>query len=209
MEMRSVGQTPNLQKTTERSTEIRKKFPNASKLEDKLVKLRKEDNELNDKINILKSNISSFTRSKEVNKKAHTATRLTSLACGALFVGATIMASGPLFVTGAVVGGATYIASGWFKGRTQWFTNQAEDEQKKIGKVIKQKTKIEKETKEIDGIVTKAKEDVENMKKGLAVNTSPIQDKDEYVEIGGVKLRKNKPGVFKYLDDLFSPLEKE
>lgn len=208
MEMRSIGQSPNMGGIPNKSSEIKNEYPNLTNLKDRLTKLDKEDSELKQQMTVLKANADSFNRSKNVNRKARKITTAAALTGGAIFMGAALMSSGVGFVVGGAIGAVSYIASGWFKGRTQWFAGQENNETLKLQQNSARHSAISTEMSKINDTLTKAETQVKDLTEGLKSSGGAIQDKNEYVEIGGVKLRKNKPGVFKYLDDLFSPLDK-
>ena len=209
MEMRSIGQSPNMGNIPNKSSELKKEYPNLSNLQDRLTKLDREDSELKQQMTVLKANADSFNRSKNVNSKAKKITTAVALTGGAIFVGAAMMSSGLGFVVGGAIGAVSYVASGWFKGRTQWFTGQESNETLKLQQNLTRRSNIKTEMVKLDGTLKKAETEMKDLKDGLKSSTNgAIKDKNEYVEIGGVKLRKNKPGVFKYLDDLFAPLDK-
>lgn len=209
MEMRSIGQSSNLGNIPGKSAELKSEYPNLSSLKDRLTKLDREDSELQQQMTVLKANADSFKRSKNVNKKAKTITTAVALTGGAVFLGAAMMSSGLGFVVGGAIGAVSYIASGWFKGRTQWFTGQENNENLKLQQNITRSSNIQAEMTKLDGTLKKAETEMKDLQQGLKSSADgAIKDKNEYVEIGGVKLRKNKPGMFKYLDDLFAPLDK-
>ncbi len=209
MEMRSVSHGTAQGNIPLNSNVQKNEYPNLTNLKDSLTRLGKEEIELKEQLTVLQSNIASFKRSKNVNQKAKKVTTGIALAGGAAFMTAAFMSSGVGFIVGGAIGAVSYVASGWFKGRTQWFTGQEDGEYKKLNQVRDRRADVKQEKVRLEKAVTKAETEVANLKEGLTSSVSgAIKDKSEYVEIGGVKLRKNKPGVFKYLDDLFAPLDK-
>jgi len=138
------------------------------------------------------------------NKKACTVTRTLALAGGAVFLAGALMASMVPFAAGCAFGAVNYIASGYFKGRTEWFTRET-------AAVSSSLEKVQTEQADAQKAVNKMKSDISTMAASVAADLSKdsaIKDEESHVFIDGIRLDKKWGHLGSVVDDLFGKLSK-
>jgi hypothetical protein len=194
MEMQSVSgaSLPAVMKSLPGAVTPEKETP--LNIEDRLEQLGNEKAGLEDKL-------VNYASGQKQNAKIYKITRTAALAGGAVFITGAIMASMVPFVAGAAVGALTYIASGYFKGRTEWFTRET-------GTVAADYQNVQKEYEATEKLVLKSKAEIHDLAKGLEASTrgEDVVDDDDFVYIDGIKLKKKMNHISDIVDNLFGKL---
>jgi len=203
MELRSVSQPPDAAGTGKEKKP--KKAPmTAAEIKDKLVKINREKSDLMKKIAELRINQAEHLKSKKNVNRIRLLTKIGAIAGGIAFGAGTFMASGPIFASGGIIGAGFYIANGFFGGRTQWFERQANEAKQESVNLEKHYAVAEKEA----GKIEKVKADTDALVMGLQPKKGKkISDEGDFIKVGGVRLKKARTGLMRYMDDLFKPLE--
>ena len=157
----------------------------------------------------LQASYSTNVTSMKRNKTTYKIARTVALAGLGTFITAAVMSSMVPFVAGAAVGSVAYIASGFFKGRTQFFNDKIVNTCQQITNSSTQMEKAEKRLNRAQHVVDKSRKDMDDYMKGLdpSASRSSIIEDDNVLTIGGVSLRKRKPHLKSIVSDLFGKLD--
>lgn len=150
----------------------------------------------------LEETVSRYSIGKKRCERAYKITRLLAIGGFTAFGAAALMSSMVPFIAGAAIGSISYIASGFFKGRTQYFTRMLPIATEDLAEASRQ---FEKTKKRYDNIHGSVKGMVEAVGKD-GTKDEIIQD-DDFVFINGVKLEKKYRHSDGILHDLFGKLE--